>query len=265
MDLVVLKINESRKYSIFQFMRMTEEERDNLRGQIKCGKCGADALYRKEGRNGRQACFSAKHIGNCDNGSSKKNDSKEGDKETNKIELDTSTFNVRWNYKSTKGKGENLSEDGEEREVTKNKKKYTKKPAISVQASISLSQILNYAEANIIDEQEILININNEEIELSKLVFEFNKLDDSHINKSSFYWGEMKSLNNNFINIKNSKKVSILIDETVLDKFNNRHRNKFFDVVKSNSVIVFGKVIKTKNANYFVILNDTNQIYFKKK
>ncbi|OAX50261.1 hypothetical protein [Paenibacillus sp. AD87] len=266
MDTVVLKNNVNKKLGIFQFMKMSEEERDNLKGKISCEKCGANARYRKEGSDGRIACFYAIHIGKCDNRVSKKSESEEADVETNKIELDTSVYKVKWNYKISKVKGDEEIEESEESEVLKNKKKYTKNPAKFRQASISLSQILKFAEANIIEEQEILINLNKEEGELSKLVFEFNKIDNSHIDqKKHFYWGSMKYINGNYINIKNCNKVSILIDHTILNQFDERHKKKLFDVIKNNSVIVFGKVIKTSKGNFLVKLDAINEIYFRKK
>jgi len=265
MDLVVLRNNDNKKYGIFQFMKMSEDERSNLKGQIKCDICGANAFYRKESRNGRKACFCAKHIGTCDNGTLRNSASDEADEETNEIELDLSSFKIRWNYKKSITKDENLLDDEGVSELTKNNKKYTKRPTQTKHASISLLQILNYAEADILDDQEIFISIDDHEIELSDLVFKFSEVNNFHINQEFFFWGEFKSLNENFINLRGCSELSILIDKEVLEKFNERHKNTLIKVIKKNRAIVFGKVIKTKSKKYLIILNDVNQIYFKKK
>lgn len=44
MDLVVLKNNTTQKYSIHQFMKMSNIEREALKGNICCPECDANAF-----------------------------------------------------------------------------------------------------------------------------------------------------------------------------------------------------------------------------
>ena len=228
MDLIALKNKTTEKYSIHQFMKMKDNERQALKGKICCSKCGADAFYRSEGRNGRIACFYSKHIGDCENWKSNRNTNGEADQEKNKIELDISTFTIRWNYDKSNGTGTNSTEGDEEGDAGKNQNKYIKNPPRVKSATISLTQILNYAEAGIIKEQDMLVKFGKKEVQLSDVVIAFNEVNDTHNNRLGFYWGEMKYLKDNFINIKNYEDVSILIDNEILESFNLRYKDKFF-------------------------------------
>lgn len=75
----------------------------------------------------------------------------------------------------------------------------------------------------------------------------------------------MKYYKESFINLRNVENVSILIIDEVINGFKERYSKKFFEVVKSNSMIIFGKVIKTKNGKYLIIMDDCNKLYFRKK
>lgn len=265
MDLVLFKNGSTKIYSIHQFIKMAESERNQLKGFIFCESCGGKAYYRKESRDGKKACFGAKHKNGCDNGATNKGAKHEADFETNTINQDSSIFKMRWNYKKSKKSSLELNNKDNENIKLTSSKQYTKDPAVTKYSSISLIQILKYSETNIINDQDILVFIDGQEIELKDIVFKFSEINESHIGKYGFFWGEMRYLNKNFIELRNSKQTSILIGNQIIEEFDLRHRDKFFKVVHSNSIIIFGKVIKTKTKKFLIILDDVNRIYFKKR
>lgn len=264
MDTIALKSNKKICYSIFQFINMTETQREQYRDNMVCIECGGNAYYRGPSKDGKNACFGAKHIGDCDLSSNHKSNNDQGDEEVNEIDLETSQFEIRWNYTSSNtDNGESPREIGGDING-ENKRKYTKKPPVEGNIKIGLNQILEFAELDIINNQDYLININNEPMPLKDIVVNIENIDDSNLKKEMFYWGGISSFNGDWLNTPYKNKVSIIIDNTISEKFWKIYRKKLLKIIKSNAFIIWGKVRKSMKGNYYISLKDTKQIYFKK-
>jgi len=265
MEYVILKNNKNSKYTIHEFNNMTEFDRDSFKGRICCPKCNSDAGYRKASTDGKMACFFAKHVDGCRWSTSNKSDKTEGIEDTNIIEVDTSTFGVRWNYKIKKSDEDNSTESISDSNITINNKNYVNNPAKKTQAKLTLNQILTYAEVDKLNEVAIEMSIGGKTKRISEFVFSTDKINDSFIGERAFYWGEMKFYKSNFINLRNTNEVAIFIVDEILENFDDRYKEKFFKVQKNNLMIVFGKVIKAKNGKFLITLDDVNKIYFREK
>lgn len=264
-DYVALKKNLSNTYTIEEFNRMIESERESFKGYICCPKCKVDAGYRKASSDGKIACFFAKHIQGCSFSTSSKNSKGKDGEETNRVEVDTSVFGIQWNYKSSISSGEHEAGESKNKDKTSINKKHVKNPAKKRQAKLTLNKILTYAQINKLSEADIQININGKVQDLENCVHHVSEIDDSMLDDTAFFWGEMKYYKGNFINLRDTSDVSIRIYDDILEKFDNRFRDKFFKIQKSNLMIVYGKVTKTKNNNYLVNLNDINRLYCRVK
>ncbi|NRT90894.1 hypothetical protein [Clostridium beijerinckii] len=263
MNIVALKSNRKEYYSIFHFINMTEVERDNYRDNIVCMECGVDAYYRKPTKDGKIACFGAKHIDGCGMSSGNKNKSLDGDKETNEIDIQTSEFDIRWNYINSSDVTKKAEVENQDEAVIKNTRKYTKKPSIEKNIKISLNQILEFAELDIIKDQEFSVNINNKNLLLKDIVMNIEEINDNSIDKDMFFWGNISSFNGDYINTVYRNKVSIIIDKSISLKFWKTYRNRILKIIKNNSVIIFGKAKKSQKGNYYILLNDIKTFYIK--
>lgn len=265
MEYVILKNNKNAKYTIHEFNKMTEVVRNSFKGRICCPKCNGDAGYRKASTDGKVACFFAKHVDGCGWLTNNKSNKTEGIEDTNIIEVDTSAFGVRWNYRTKKADEGNSIAGTSGNNSTINNKNYVNNPAKKTQAKLTLNQILTYAEIDKLNDVEIDISIGGKTKRISELVFNTGEIDNSFIDERAFYWGEMKAYNKNFINLRNTNEVSIFIIKEIMQSFDDRYKNKFFKVLKSNLIIVFGKVIKARNGKFLIVLDDMNKIYFREK
>jgi len=264
MDVVELKYDRKKRYSIFQFVNMDESEREKYKNNIVCNECGADAYYRGPAIDGKIACFGAKHAKDCINRSSNKSNNEQGDEEVSEIELETSQFDVRWNYISTNNEKKIVGVEGDEEYCGENKRKYTKKPAIEKSAKISLKQILEFAKLDIIDDQDYSITVGNNSVLLKDIVTTLDEINDSSLDKEMFYWGQISSFNEEWINTKYVNKISILIDSSIKEKFWKTYKTKILKSIKNNYIIIFGEVRKSTKGNYYITLKDTKYFYFKK-
>lgn len=263
MNIVALKSNRKEYYSIFNFINMAEVERDKYRDNIVCIECGVDAYYRRPAKDGKIACFGAKHVDGCGMSSSNKNKNRDGDKETNEIDIQTSEFDIRWNYKNSNDITKKVEVEDKDEVVVQNKRKYTKKPSIEKNIRISLNQILEFAEFDIIKDQEFSVNINNKSVLLKDIVMCIEDINDSCLNKDMFFWGKISSFNGDWLNTPYKNKVNIVVDSSISSKFWEIYKRRLLKILKNNSFIIFGRVKKSKNNNYYISLSDTKKIYIK--
>lgn len=264
MNIIALKSNRNEYYSNFHFINMTEAERDEYRDNIVCMECGGDAYYRGPSRDGKNACFGAKHVEGCGMSSSNKNKNRDGDKETNEIDMQTSEFDIRWNYINLNEVTKKVDVEDQDEVIVHNKRKYTKKPSIEKNIRISLNQILELAELDIIKDQEFSVNINNKNVLLKDIVMCIEDIKDSCLNKDMFFWGKISSFNGDYINTLYRNRASIIIDKCISSKFWGIYKNRILKVIKNNLVIISGKAKKSHKGNYYILLDDTKKIYIKK-
>ncbi|MCT4662284.1 MAG: hypothetical protein N4A40_10520 [Tissierellales bacterium] len=264
-DYVALRKNLNKTYTIEEFNRRSESERDFFKGHICCPKCKVDAGYRKASSDGKIACFFARHVQGCPFATTSKNNSGKDGAETNRVEVDTSVFGIQWNYKSSKSSGEHEAGESSNEDKTYRNRKYVKNPIKERQAKLTLNKILTYSQINKLQEADIQININGKVQNLEDCVHHVSVINDSMLGCNAFFWGEMKYYKGNFINLRDASDVSIRIYDETLKKFDYRFRDKFFNIQKSNLMIIYGKITKTKNNKYLVNLNDINRFYCRAK
>jgi len=267
MNIIALKSNRQERYSIFEFINMTDSQRDLYKDSIVCIECNGKAYYRGPSKDGKNACFGAKHLGDCYKSSSNLSNNDEGTEEVNEIELLTSRFDIRWNYnKSNEGNEGNEVNRGETSgEISgENRKKYIKKPQIEKNAKISLNQILELAESNIIEHQDYLIKLYDNPVLLSDIVMNLEYIDDSYLDREMFYWGKISSFNGNWLNTSYINKLSIIIDKYISEKFWKVYEERFLKVIKNNSIIIFGKPKRAKSGNLYIQLKNIKHFYIKR-
>lgn len=265
MDIVCLKNDKQTFFSIFQFLSMSDDEREEYKGNIICIECEKNAYFTRPAKDGKKASFGARHIPGCKKSSSHKSNYSEGKIEQNKVNTNTSFYEVSWNYYSkSKNKFETENDDDSNDYKGENIRKYNKKPTIQKNGSISLNQILEIAEYNLINKQDILINLIDQFKSLEDVVVHMKDINDTYLKKYNFYWGEIHNFNENWLNTNYKNKISILIDDLISDRFWDLYKKRLYRVIINNSIIVFGKVRKSKNNNYYIIVRDIKKIYFRK-
>lgn len=243
---------------------MSEVEREKYKNNLICIECGKNAFYKRPAKDGKKACFAARHVIGCKQSSTHRGNYSEGKEEVSEINLNTSFFEVSWNYvNSFKNRVE-----GDNYETSyysgKNIKKNIKKSAIQKNMKISLYQILKFAEYNVIKDQDIVINLLHEFKLLKDVVLHMKEISDNYLDSYNFYWGKIHNFNENWLNTDYDNKISILIDNAISKKFWDLYKKRLYKVLKNNSFIVFGKVKKTKNDNYYIIVKDLKKLYFRK-
>jgi hypothetical protein len=262
MDLIALKSDRNKRFTIQQFEMMTQTERDTYNKNIVCDECGADAFYRKAAKDGKTACFGANHVVGCNTASGSKSSNSDGDEEANEIEMSLD-FDIAWNYEKSQNvpKGLEVGEEGEK--VGKNQRKYIIKPPVDQKSKISISTILKCAEYNILFEQMYIINVPEEGLkQLKDVVFKLEDINDGFLEKNLFMWGKMRRFSDMWINTPYLNNISIRIDDTIQVKFWNSYKNKIKQLLidKNGLIIIFGKVKKSAKGNYYIDLK--NPKYF---
>ncbi|SFI18633.1 hypothetical protein SAMN05192551_10812 [Tindallia magadiensis] len=188
-DYVVLKKISSIKFTVHEFDRMTETQRNSYKGKICCPKCNKDAGYRKASVDGKAACFFAHHIPGCGMASNSDNDKTENGDETNIIEIDTSIYGIRWNYKLTKENGTDIPIDRGNKSIPTEGLSYTKNPSKTIIPRLTLNQILAYAEIGKLDDICIEMNVGGVNKDLSEIVFHVAEIDDTLVGETAFFLG----------------------------------------------------------------------------
>jgi hypothetical protein len=264
-EYVVLKRDNDIKFTTHEFDQMPEHKRNTYKGYLCCPKCKADARYRKQSTDGKKSNFFAKHVEGCAWSRSNKGEKDSNNEDTNILESDISVFGIRWNYKNSKVGNGPSNTNGSGNSATSSGLNHVKNPSVNTSSKLSLSQILTYAEIDKLDDINLEVKLKGQTYDISDIVYEASQIDDSFIGDEFFFWGEMKYYNKNFINLRMCKDASIYMIPKIAAEFENRYKDKFFDVQKSNSMIVFGVVRQAQNGKKLIILDDCNKIYFRKK
>lgn len=267
MDLVVLKTNTNKIFTIQEFEMMTNLERESYRGNIECIKCGAEAYYRKVSKDGKVACFGAKHPG-CEAASGHHSSNDVGNEDTNEVKF-AADFEIAWNYDGKK-KGTNPNEDGDNKNFSEglSRKKYVNKPELEKQKHISLGAILRYAEYGVIDKQNYVVKLPGAGMrKLKDMVVKLEDIRDYNIGQALFMWGSIKQFSKMWINTPYKNKISIRVDEIIQDNFWSINQEKIKKLLydKNCIIIVYGKVKKSKSGNYYINLYDTKYFLTRKE
>ncbi len=266
MDIVALRDDKNKIYSIQQFVMMSEIERDKFRENIVCEECGGDAYYRRATKDGKTACFAASHILPCDTASGNKSSKNSGGDETNEIESGQD-FEIFWNYSNRKVMQTEESEEETDLVVKKNKKKYILKPSIEKKGKIGLASILKYAEYDILEKQTYNVNIPGVGLKkLKDIVVNLKDVNDIHLNKNLFLWGNIYSFKSNWLNTSYDNNIGIRVNESIQERFWTLYRDRFVKLLhdKKCLIIIFGKVGKSKAGKYFIRLNEMKYFYIRK-
>lgn len=263
MDIVALKSNRNKRFTIQQFEIMNETERDSYKKNIVCDECGGEAYYRSAAKDGKTACFGANHNLGCDTASKSKNLNSEGDEETNEFEMSLD-FEIAWNYINKKTEPIGNQDDTIEVSIGKDIKKYVAKPSIEKKSKVGLSTILKCAEYKILKDQKYLVNVPNDGLkQLQDVVVELEDIDDSYIDESLFLWGKIHRFNDTWMNTQYENNISIRINDNIREKFWSIYRDKIIKLLhdKNCLIIIFGKVKKSTKGNYYINLDNMKYFY----
>lgn len=267
MDTVVNKNNKRIIYSVYQYLGMTEQQRDDISELIVCEECGGPAHFRRKSRDGKKACFCAKHLDSCVIGNPKNKKTDTVDEEVQSIEIDDSEFQVIWNYdvKKQKKSSENKDEDNSnDEEQIRKAKRHVIKPSLTRKAKISMSQILKYAEYGILKEQGIEVKIGDDRYPLDTVVKRFGDSTSLRVGKPYFLWGGVRYIKDKYINIESNLNVAVIIDDEILEKFNSVHKYKILKNKDQLLILCFGTFIR-KKGRFYLLLNDTKHLYYRKR
>lgn len=266
MDIVALRFDRNKRFTIQQFEQMDEMERDSYKKNIVCDECSGDAYYRSAAKDGKTACFGATHLEGCDTASKGKKTSAEGDEEANEVEM-SSDFDITWNYVNKSAKLIDTHEENIDGKIEINRKKYMAKPSIERKSKIGLNTILKCAEYEMIKEQNYFVNIpENGQKLLKDVVVRLEEIDDKCLNKNLFMWGKIHRFTDTWINTQYANNVSIRINDNIKEKFWDIYKGKIIKLLldKNCLIIIFGKAKKSGKGNYYISLNDIKYFYVKK-
>jgi len=266
MDIVALKMDRGKVYSIQQFVMMSETERESFKKKIVCDECGGDAYYRKATKDGKIACFAASHNLPCDAASGNKSSNDDGDDATNEVET-SQDFEIIWNYINKQVASTEEGETESDLDVKKNRKKYILKPAIEKKSKIGLASILKYAEYDILEKQTYDVDVPGVGLkQLKDIVVKLEDVNNKYLNKNLFLWGSVYSFNTTWLNTSYPNNIVIRVDESIQEKFWRLYKEKFLKLLhdKKCLIIVFGKVGKSKKGKFFISLKEMKYFYIRK-
>lgn len=266
MDIVALKFNRNKRFTIQQFEIMNETERDSYKKNIVCDECGGEAYYRSAAKDGKTACFGANHNLECDIASKSKHSNNDGDEETNEFEM-SSDFEIAWNYVNIKTESINNQDGDTDGNIGKNIRKYVAKPSIDKKSKVGLNTILKCAEYKILKEQNYFVNVPDDGLkQLQDVVVKLEEIDDKYLNKNLFLWGRVHRFNDTWINTQYTNNISIRVNDNIQEKFWDIYRSKIIKLLQDKNciVIIFGKVKKSAKGNYYIGLDNTKYFYVRK-
>lgn len=264
MDVAISTIN-NRKFNAINFSLLPENEKIFYKKSLKCIECGADASFRNTSKDGKSACFSAKHlIKDC--GKSRPSNSKSNTKGTNEVNIRLANTNIirfkRINYFSTKSVQNDILPD--EYDFSNNGEStntYTISPANDVIKDWSLSKILNHQLNDSFKDIDLYFD-NSREIHINDILFNWDNITEI---KEGLYWGYLSSYKNGWLNSDNNypyENFSIQLDDDIdkliwksLPKINGSWNKKV-------PAIVMGTPSRSKNGKLYIKVTDVTSIYF---
>lgn len=262
MELVINSSN-NEKFSIFKFESLSNIEKEIAKRNLICVECGVQAFYRRKTRDGKQACFFARHIGGCGQGMSNisytDNSTKE---EVNKINVTYNELILSLEQNSEPYKKRNKGSISGEVEQTKNSRSYVINPSKNKSCKITLKKLLRYAIHNLLDDIDIPIIFEGKTYkDPFDLIVHFSSADHSLRGKKRIFWGEVNSISSNkqFLNsgVWDGKgyEFSILLSDSVSN--NSKLKKK---IPWNNGVycIFIGTLFFNKNDKPYIRLNDIN-------
>jgi hypothetical protein len=159
-----------------------------------------------------------------------------------------------------KGLNDVKSENRKSNENISNRKRHVLKPSVSKKATLTMSQILKYAEYGILKKQEIELSLGKVHKPLEECVMYSDDVSDIKHGEKYFLWGGVHSINNNFININSNIPIAIIIDDGIINKFNIKHKNKILKNLDNRLVLAYGTFILKKQKHY-LLLKDLKHLY----
>lgn len=269
MDLVINKIN-NEKISILKFEKLSKIEKEIIKRNLICLECKVQAFYRKKTRDGKQACFYARHAIGCGQGIS--NSSSIDDsirEELNKInvtyrELILSLDQNIELYNSNKKKDLEINGDNNQN----NSRSYVIDPSKNKSCRITLKKLLRYAINNLLNDIDIPIIVEGKVFkDPLDLIIYFKDISYSLKRQKRIFWGEINSISTNgqFLNSGlwdgEGYEFSILLNERVAK--NSKLSKVAWD--KGIYVIVIGELLYNKSSRPYVRVDDINLMALESK
>ncbi len=257
-------------YTADQFQQMSEIERERFRGHLVCESCNGNAYFRKKRKDGRSACFCAKHDTKCDAKSKTTEVEPPDDIEDENIMYardDQFTLKEKNYLKRMWSENEIGDTDPDDEDFTKKgrqNKTYVRNPASSITIHKTLPQILTICINGIIQEQNFDIEVYDGLYDhIRRCVHELKYVDDSLVGKKGYYWGYVICAESNWlnINVNYSKNPSFLLNDSIIDEFWDSVLITPEQWNKTVPIIVRGQLSKSSKGKYYVEVVDFESIY----
>ncbi|EGG38091.1 hypothetical protein [Paenibacillus sp. HGF5] len=261
MELVINSVNKE-KLTILKFESLSSIEKETAKRNLKCVECGVQAFYRRKTRDGKQACFFARHIGGCGQGMSNTSNIDNSTKEeVNKINVTYNELILSLVQNSELHEKSNKGSISTEVEQPKNSRSYVIDPSRNKSCKITLKKLLRYAINNLLDDIDIPIIFEGKTYkDPFDLIVNFRSADHSLRGKKKMFWGEVKSISSNkkFLNCGvwdgNGCEFSILLSDSV----SNNSKLKKIPWDKGIYCIFIGTLLFNKKDKPYIRLNDIN-------
>lgn len=261
MEIVINLINEE-KLSILKFESLSNAEKEIVKRNLVCLECKVQAFYRRRTRDGKQACFFAKHVRGCMKGMSNPSNVDNAYKEeVNKMNVIYNELILSLNEGNNSYKKRNEDLISMETGQKKSSKSYTIDPSKNKSCKVTLKKLLNYAIYNLLDDIDIPIFFEGETYkDPFDLIIDFKNADHSLKGKKRIFWGEVNSISSNkkFLNCGawdiNGYEFSVLLSDSI----SNSSKLKKIFWNEGIYCIFIATLYFNKNDKPYIRLNDIN-------
>ncbi|KLU53418.1 hypothetical protein EL84_14075 [Paenibacillus sp. VT-400] len=235
MELVINSLN-NKKLSILKFEILPPGEKEIVKKKLICFECRVQAFYRRKTKDGKQACFYAKHASGCGQGmSNPSNVDSEIKEEVNKINVVYNELILSLDQGNEPYEKRNGGMSSVETAQKKHSRSYTIDPSKNKSCKITLKKILKYAIHDLLDDIDIPIIFEGKSYkDPFDLIIHFKDVDHSLKGEKRIFWGEVNSISSNkqFLNCGawdgKGYDFSILLSENISNstKLKKIHWNK---------------------------------------
>lgn len=220
---IVINLLNNKKLSILKFESLSNGEKEILKKNLACLECKVQAFYRRKTKDGKQACFFAKHVSGCGQGmSSPSNVDNETKEEVNKINVIYNELILKFDEGNDSYKKRDQVSIPIETDQKNTSKSYTIDPSKNKSCKVTLKKLLKYAIYKLLDDIDIPIIFESKAYkDPHDLIIEFKDVDYSLKGKKRIFWGKINSISSNrkFLNCGewnvNGHDFSVLLSDSI--------------------------------------------------
>ncbi|MDY8047096.1 hypothetical protein UY416_12440 [Paenibacillus polymyxa] len=261
MELVINSIN-NEKLSILKFESLSTTEKEIVKRNLVCLECRVQAFYRRKTKDGKQACFFAKHVSGCKQGMSNPSNVDNAIKEeVNKVNVTYNELILSLDQSNDPYEKRNEGLISVEAGQKKNSRSYTINPSKNKSCKITLKKLLMYVVHNLLDDIDIPIIFEGKTYkDPFDLIIDFKSADHSLKGEKRIFWGEVNSISSNkqFLNCGawdgKGYEFSVLLSESI----SNSSKLKKILWNKGVYCIFIATLYFNKNDKPYIRLNDIN-------